>query len=237
MLIGIPMYLKEKGLVMTYITAHAGLENTKPGTWEDVEKAIELNADILEVDVRMYEGKVYLSHDPLNIESLEEYLLLEEVLERIKSTNIMINCDIKEKETTKEVAEIAERLHLEKRLFFTGASDINFLNKFNKFHYFVGTEYAGITGNEKQLSKKEIEELIINFRKNANPCCRGFNLDYNTVSLDLIEALAKAKIPLSCWTVDKRADIDFLLRNQIPYITTNRVKYAMEQRRQLDEAS
>ncbi len=222
---------------MTYITAHAGLENTNPGTWEDVEKAIELNVDILEVDVRMHEGKVYLSHDPLNLDALENYVFFEHVLERMKNTKILLNCDIKEKEVTRAVAEIASRHQMEERVFFTGCSDMSFLNSLSKFYYFVGTEYAKVKHTEHGYTKEEIRTLITNFKKMGNPYCKGFNLDYTTVTLPLIEALERAQIPLSCWTVDKEEDIVFLLKNRVPYITTNSVRYTMEQRRRIYEAS
>ncbi len=222
---------------MTYITAHAGLENTKPGTWEDVEKAIELNVDILEVDVRMYEGNVYLSHDPLITAQMEQYILFDEVLERIKETKIVLNCDIKEKEVTQVVADIASRLQMEERIFFTGISDIEYLNSVSKFYYFVGLEYAMVQNENYGFTEEEVKELIFRFKKKANPYCKGFNLDYKVVNSSLIEGLQKAQIPLSCWTVDKEKDIDFLMQSRVPYITTNRVKYSMEQRRKMYESS
>ena len=79
------------------ITAHSGCEGTGIDTMDSIEKALEIGADTVEIDVRLDPfGNLRVSHDPL---SLEEYLLknlLEEVFRKIMPTSLLINFDIKE---------------------------------------------------------------------------------------------------------------------------------------------
>ena len=108
----------------TMITAHSGCEGTGIDTMESVERALEIGADAVEIDIRMDPfGNLRVSHDPL---SLEDYLMkdpLEEVFRRISPTSMMINFDLKEPKALYETLQAAQSFDFpSERMILTGCT-------------------------------------------------------------------------------------------------------------------
>ena len=106
------------------ITAHSGCEGTGIDTMESIEKALEFGADAVEIDVRMDPlGDLRISHDPL---SLEDYLRknpLADVFQRVQSSSLLINFDLKEKAALYKTLDAARDFGFPtERLVFSGCT-------------------------------------------------------------------------------------------------------------------
>ena len=106
------------------ITAHSGCEGTGIDTMESIEKALEFGADAIEIDVRMDPfGDLRISHDPL---SLEDYLRknpLADVFQRVQSSSLLINFDLKEKAALYKTLDAARDFGFPtERLVFSGCT-------------------------------------------------------------------------------------------------------------------
>ena len=108
----------------TMITAHSGCEGTGIDTMESIERALEIGADAVEIDIRIDPfGNLRISHDPL---SLEDYLMknpLEEVFRKTGQSSIKINFDVKETKAIYKTIEAAELSGFPKeRMILTGSA-------------------------------------------------------------------------------------------------------------------
>ena len=106
------------------ITAHSGCEGTGIDTMESIEKALEIGADAIEIDIRMDPfGSLRVSHDPL---SLEDYLVkdpLEEVFRRVSASSMKINFDLKEPKALYETLQAAKTFGFPaERMILTGCT-------------------------------------------------------------------------------------------------------------------
>lgn len=106
------------------ITAHSGCEGTGIDTMESIEKALEFGADAIEIDVRMDPfGDLRISHNPL---SLEDYLRknpLADVFQRVQSSSLLINFDLKEKAALYKTLDAARDFGFPtERLVFSGCT-------------------------------------------------------------------------------------------------------------------
>ncbi len=108
----------------TMITAHSGCEGTGIDTMDSIEKALEVCADAIEIDVRSDPfGNLRISHDPLSLESYLIKNLLEEVFEKIRHTSMKINFDLKEINALYKTIEAAEKFDFpSERLILTGSA-------------------------------------------------------------------------------------------------------------------
>ena len=104
----------------TVITAHSGCENTPPNSIEHIEAAIASGAEMIEVDVRMAEGTLVLSHDvPEDASSLPT---LRKCFEMVApAENLHMNIDVKTEGLIPHVMALAGEFDLCERIIFTGA--------------------------------------------------------------------------------------------------------------------
>lgn len=107
-----------------YITAHSGCEGTPQDRMDTVELALELGAEVVEMDVRRAQDHVLrISHDVLPPEGYALKPTLEEVFLRIRDTQLKINCDIKEAAALEDIFRLAEQAGLGKdRLILSGCT-------------------------------------------------------------------------------------------------------------------
>ncbi len=120
----VPERIFEHHMNKTMITAHSGCEGTGIDTMDSVEKALEIGADAIEIDVRTDPfGNLRISHDPLSLESYLMKNLLEEVFHRIMPASIKVNFDLKEKAALYKTLETAETCGIPKeRMILTGTT-------------------------------------------------------------------------------------------------------------------
>lgn len=105
-------------------TAHSGCEGTKRDSLESVLKAIELDVDAVEIDVRKSpDGTLRISHDKKpDVRAYENVARLEEVFEILKPTTLRVNCDMKEREHVYDLLGVADAYDFDRdRLIVTGS--------------------------------------------------------------------------------------------------------------------
>ncbi len=119
-----PERINEHLMNKTMITAHSGCEGTGIDTMDSVEKALEIGADAIEIDIRSDPfGNLRISHDPLSLESYLMKNLLEEVFHKIRPVSVKVNFDIKEKMALYRTLETAETTGFPKeRMILTGST-------------------------------------------------------------------------------------------------------------------
>lgn len=215
---------------MTKITAHAGCEGTIPGTREGIETAVRLGADVVEMDLRLLDGVVWLSHDLPGTEGFHTYLTLERALGLLRGSPVEINCDLKEPEVFPHALRIIRGMDLESRTIFTGEFDPALEDRGDQYRYFQNVEHLAGLSLERKLTGEDARRLVRHYRTSAGESFAGYNISYKMLTPEALGTLSAAGIPLSCWTVDERAEIRTLLRAEIAYLTTNLVGYAVGQR-------
>lgn len=219
--------------MMTKVTAHAGCEGTQAGSKENIMTALRLGADVIEMDLRALNGEVYLSHYPLETGHLDAYLTFRQALELLQGSDVEINCDLKEAGVLKMALEILQGKGMQERAFFTGEVGGEPKAEEAACRCFRNVEHYGFVEEGKQLSAPEVHQLIRLYQSAEKEHIAGFNVEYGMLTREAIHLFAKENIPISCWLVDDEQAICQLLQENISYITTDRVKYAVSQREML----
>ncbi len=108
----------------TIITAHSGCEDTETDSMESIDLALEFGADAIEIDIRVdKDGELRVSHNEESKKEYQKKLTFREVIEKIMSTDLLINCDIKEPEALYKILEEAEKMHFSpERLILSGCT-------------------------------------------------------------------------------------------------------------------
>lgn len=227
----VPCYGGIGKVYMTKITAHAGCEGTLKGTMESIEAALRCGADVVEVDLRLLDGEIYLSHDALRADALDTYLTFRQVLGVICSSDVEVNCDIKEASAFPAALHVLRDMGIERRAFFTGdTSGVPELPT-AEIRRFLNVENLPFVKNAKnKLSEKEAERLVNLYRSYNDPSLAGFNVEYTVLTEEAVRMLSSERVLLSCWLVNDRQAVCNLLDSGIAYLTTDCVKYAVAQR-------
>ena len=108
----------------TIITAHSGCEDTETDSMESIDLALKYGAEAIEIDVRVdEEGELRISHNEESQKEYQKKLTFREVIEKIRDTNLLVNCDIKEQEALQKTIEEAEQLSFpHDRLILSGCT-------------------------------------------------------------------------------------------------------------------
>ncbi|NLK27501.1 MAG: glycerophosphodiester phosphodiesterase [Clostridiales bacterium] len=216
----------------TIITAHAGCEGTEAGSMESVLVALKLNADVIEVDLRMHDGIIYLAHDSIDIDHLDDYLTFKEVLDRLSLEKVKINCDLKEREILPYALKLLREYGMEERAIFTGSYFAD-VDTDAKYKYFLNVNSNGFTLSNDKIGEKEAD-IMIDFNKRKNdPAMDAFNLNYRNVSPEAIKKLDEAGVRICYWTVDDPEALEHMLRNNVFAITTRYVSEAIALRKRI----
>lgn len=215
---------------MTRIVAHSGCEGTAPGSREGIETAVLLGADIVEVDLRLRNGAVWLSHDPLDPGRPDAYLALPDALQLLRGSGTGINCDLKEAEVFRYALRDLREAGMEDRAIFTGEYDAGMESGPAQYRFFQNVEKLCGRSLEEDLLWEDAEYLVKYYRQNSEKALGGFNVSYKMLSPEILRFFTREGIPLACWTVDDQNIMSDLLREGVAYITTNLVKYAVQRR-------
>lgn len=210
----------------TIITAHSGCEGTAANSREHILAAIASGAEMMEIDVRMEDGHLYLSHDvPASIAdcvSLEECFSLIAPHERL-----MINCDVKTDDLVAPVASLAIGLGLVHRVVFTGQcnhalTQVRALGA-DMWHSLWMTDHPD----------QDIDAAREAIRRSG---CRALNMDFHMASEAQHTRLTAAGLQMSVWTVDREEDLRAFLRMGVFNITTRRPVLARRLREEIQGA-
>ena len=215
---------------MTKVIAHAGCENTAPNSRENIETALKLGADIIEIDIRLADGKPYLSHEPVCNDNIHQCLTFQHAIEMIRDSQAEINCDLKESDAFLPVIKILRDMKMEHRTFFSGENFYYDTTAAPQFRRFINVENLGIVASGEMLSPRKTELLIHYYLTHKSKVLAGFNINYQTINDNIRDQFHQAKIPLAFWTVNDEQAVCELLRAKIDYLSTNIVEYVIKQK-------
>lgn len=234
------------------ITAHSGCEGTERDSLESIEQALLLDADAIEIDVRRAQnGVLRLSHDLLSEEGYKSKSLAADAFDRIRDTDLLVNCDIKEPAALYYVLDMAADFGLSRdRLIITGCTSAEQLvrdphlndraqvyaniEQLLKYDYFMSHSFADL---REFLQNLDEPMGRVKYQFQMDPAtvqrvieyCRllgvsGLNLPYQVLTDEFAAAMNEAGLPFSVWTVNDKVLAGHILEMHAFNITTRAVK-------------
>jgi glycerophosphoryl diester phosphodiesterase len=207
--------------------AHSGCMGTWDDGLESVEKAIECNADVVEIDIRFDQNNTpVLGHD-----DLKEGNHYEKVYDALaifsKTKNMLLNCDMKEKdniEGLRTLKEYFEKFEIRKRMYFSGIEkcEVGYLKE-------VFPDYTYVTDwnfNLLRLRDRKYILGIINHAKAAGFV--GLNLHHMYVNRKVATTCQEEGFKLYTWTVESRGRMEKLARWGVDAITSKNILLLQE---------
>ena len=212
-----PAQVWEKG--KTVITAHSGCEKTAPNSKEHILAAIASGAEMIEVDVRMAEGELVLSHDVP--EDISACVTLRECFSLVApEENLHMNVDVKTEGLLEPVMALAKEFGLVGRIIFTGAC-----NEDRELALSLGADMW-----RSMWPGQEIADGIAANKKDGSPF---LNVAYCMITEENDKDLRENGFGYSAWTVDKEYFIRLFLKMGISNITTRNPVLAMKLRKEI----
>lgn len=228
------------------VIAHRGASGYAPeNTLTAFKKAIEMNADGIELDIQMTkDGKIIVMHDwkvdrttngrgfvfdldfdyIKNLEAgtwfskdfvSEKVPTLEEVLD-ILPNNMMLNIEIKD--SARKHSKIAEALLQILR---------NYPSKFDNivissFHHSILKDLQNLEPKLK-LALLTASELVDveKYHKDNDLKCYSYHPEGHLISKEDIDILHKNGIKVFVWTINKEEDLDYLIKIGVDGVITN----------------
>lgn len=208
------------GVDLTKISAHAGFNNTEPNSLESLKTAIDLNLEMIELDIIMYNGIPVLSHNKPT--ENEEPLKLCDALCLLQNSHITINCDAKEPDVIPFAIEEIKKYGFENKYFFTGCCCL----ETSEYKFFINIENIEELGSCIQIDDNQARQLLSIYSRYKTPQFLGFNINYRCLTDNAIKILIDSKIPVICWTIDDEDSLKKYLKYGLYAITTNNVSMA-----------
>ncbi len=218
----------------TMIVAHSGCEGTAPGSLEFILTALKWKADFIEVDLRLYDGDVYLSHDPIEVDQLDNYLTLRRVLELVVPENVGLNCDLKEKDVFEPVLRLLREYGMEERAVFTGEYRTE-TDTSAKYKYYLNISSSGLKLDSEKISAMDTDRMINFYNNSKDQAFDAFNLDYTSITPEAEKKLFDAGVNICYWTVDNPKEIERMLNDGVFAITTNLLSDAIMARLRIQD--
>ncbi len=241
-----------------WITAHSGCEQLPQDSLESVECALELKADVVEMDIRRArDGRMYISHNACTGAEAEQKVSLEQVFEKISGTCLRINCDVKEAFAVCGTLDMASRWNIPReQLIMTGSVSAETLamepTVTERAQVYLNLEEALKYFRIPDLFRGEIENQFSSLMQTGLPFVRtmlqndrnleyliglakhlrvsGINMPHETVTESIMKRFHEEKILCSVWTVNDEQDMDRCLDLNVRNITTRNVRLAMKHR-------
>jgi glycerophosphoryl diester phosphodiesterase len=204
----------------TKITAHAGCMGTPNDSLEAVKVAVNIKAEICEVDVSaLSDGTPVLKHDRVLPADLE-LVKLSEVFEYMKDKDILLNLDIKDNNSLKQIELLAEYYGLVNRVFLTGIAEneaIHLCDTGFKIKYYLNND---LKPSIAKLNYDDYLNKLIETIKKLG--CIGLNSHYGFCTERAVEKFHDNGLLVSVWTVDNSDDMKKLIEMGVDNITTRR---------------
>ena len=210
----------------TMIVAHSGCNNTVQGSMEGIIAALNQKVDYIEVDLRLYEGNVYLSHNPIDGNQLDGYVTFRNVLKLLVPEKVKLNCDLKERIVFEYALKNLREYGMEERAVFTGDYE-NSIDAKAKYSYYLNVEKKELHLYNKMIEEQDADRIIDFYRNCKDDAMAALNIDYRIISPAAEAKFYASGIRISYWTVDHPENIEHLLRNNVYSITTNNINYAV----------
>ena len=200
------------------VVSHAGAMGTADDSLDSVKIGIELQADVVELDIRFDGSLPVLSHDP--IKPNKKYETVYDAVSLISKANQLgINADMKEKESPDgllALKEIFEHFNMKDRMYFTGIDECNgeLLQKiFPDYEFLTNWNINPL----KYGSDVYLQRLVRTAKDNG---FTGFNLNYRYVTEKMIEFYHSHNMKIYVWTMEKESDMERLAKWGVDSITT-----------------
>jgi len=203
----------------TVITAHSGCEATPANSREHILAAIASGSEMIEVDVRMADGLLYLSHDVP--EDPTACVALREMFELVApEKNLEMNLDVKTTGLIDPVMELAKEFGLCERIVFTGACN---------------DERAHINtyGAEMWRSMWPGDEIPDGIAANKADGSPYLNVYFGMITPEYDRDLRAIGCGFSAWTVDTEEKLREFLAMGISNITTRKPVLALKLRKEI----
>lgn len=198
------------------ITAHSGCEGTKPNSMEYLDIVSELSCDYAEIDLRLKDGEIWLSHN--EIAATKGLITLTEAVKYFNKKQIKINCDLKEPIFPK-VHEALRRLNYIDKAVFSGSIRLMEPVQYETIREQIIFNLENINSYSGQ-QEEELDQCITFYKKNR---IVWMNLNYHRLNVKLMDRLKKAGIKVSVWTVDEEEDLERMINMGVSNITTHSV--------------
>ena len=242
----------------TIVTAHSGCEDTPRDSMESIDAALRLGADAIEVDVRVDEkGDLRISHNAVLQTEYETKPRFSDVLEKIRDTQLKLNCDVKEPAALYALLREAKQYGFTRdRLILTGCVSpeqlvrdsgivkaaravvnveevFKVLFLYHSDEFTIGMYYDLMSHPMDYLKglfdSETMAPYIEDFIKLLKYCgADACNMPYAMLDMPVIPALKEAGIPISVWTVDDAEIVEKCLDCGVWNITTRKVQQALE---------
>lgn len=197
------------------ITAHGGANKTGRNTWKYLNNIDSYECDAIEVDVYRFMSKLIISHLPPILPFIKR-ITLEQVFNIVAEKNIMINCDLKTNGLKEEIVELAEKMGVLDKIYFTGYCSMKDNMKAKGGKIWFNNGVCGLVAKVENISK--IVEKIKSFN---NPCFAGLNINKRYATDEFLAESKKQGLQISVYTVDKESELARIVPYDVYNITTN----------------
>ena len=228
-------------MTKTKIFAHRGASGLVPfeNTIDAFSKAIELNCDGIELDVRQTKDKIIIiNHNPdiggLIIKDHPFYVLKERALKmgyklatleetlQFCQNKIFLDIEVKEKGFEQELITLIKQ-YLDYNQFFIRSFIEEVIIKAKEIDANIKTVLLVST---KKITK--FLSIIFPNKKIARTKCDVISPHYKFVRLGFIKRMHNKNIPVSIWTVNNNKDFVKFIKKNADYIITNFPDKAIE---------
>ncbi|MDD4296915.1 MAG: glycerophosphodiester phosphodiesterase family protein [Ruminiclostridium sp.] len=224
------------------ITAHSGCENTCPDTLDSMMFGIHSGADIIEADVRSTEDEVViLSHnDYIEVPCYGKFYFsdhkyeeikvrypqivrLEDIFEMIRSSNKMLNLDLKDDAVTIPALEIVKVRNMLDYVIFTGCEceKASYITQRHK-----GTRVL-LNSQDDMIKHSDVnykDFMHKTYKDAVGSACCGINISFDACFDDFIDFMTVRFMPVSVYTIDDAETMKKYINMGAYSITTNCVR-------------
>lgn len=201
------------------VTYHAGFMGTEPNTTESLEKAIEMGAKIVEMDVTFRkDGTPVIIHADEAKDN--EGVPFDDAMRAVaKSEGIMVNLDIKSVKNLPAVDETVKKYGMMDRVFYTGVWEkwVETVKTTSEIPYYLNY-------NVKKSDVKNPADVIALADKIISLGACGLNSNFAFANRRLVEVMHKKGIPVSLWTCNTKRTMKKALKTYPDNITSKEPK-------------
>lgn len=208
------------------ITAHSGCDGTVPNSSEYLKYAFSTCANAIEVDVRMHNGELVLSHDVPNSDTVT----LKYAFEMLKQhPDKKMNCDLKHYGLERAVYDLAAAAGVASQLIYTGDVDPEIFGTgcFSGVEWYANMNniIPDIEGRLDSMNEAEYSEILNELLLRTSET-KATGINWYFKHADLIWDKAKQyNLGISIWTVDDEELIKKYISKSPNNLTTNKIKF------------
>ncbi|MGC5772813.1 glycerophosphodiester phosphodiesterase [Paenibacillus pabuli] len=219
------------------ITAHTGCMGHPDHSFESLQAALTLGADIYEDDIQLTrDGVPVLAHDDdialadgsrgslaemtlkeLNASMSAPIPTLQDVLEQIRQAGKIMNLDIKTDSALEPVSVLVERMGMAEMVFLSGCE----YGMAVKAGWYAPHIRRLLNVNIQSFESLRYDEAMFQACAEGREAdCFGLNVPYQVVRPELVEAVRRYGLDLYVWTVREADDMRRLAQWGVNSITT-----------------